>query len=537
MHCGFFPHSLRSKRLPTWAATSVLIVLSWLGPSRALPHDLTIPGQFPLTEIEEIELVYSGTDPIPKIIVRRRQAANSFVLSSYQPSDGRLDVLTQAGRTYPVVCRTPLLSTLPPPIAQNGPPEPATCGMEWSLQAANKALDALSFRTLRVRGTTSSPLSIELSEGRTDQRRTHTIAEQLTGRFMREIPLAPLAQRIDLRQLTQLRFVTNDHADIDIDELVFWGPTAETPPTPSIGFWYWDYRGAIRDPMGMIAACHQHHCRRIFLQLPDMRDSDAMWTAYAQLFPLLQSAGIALFALDGAPDMIDHATPLIEKLNRLLTLAGSQNVPGVQLDIEPYLLEGFPEDPTIFQRYLDTIDRVKASLQARTKLSMVIPFWFASTVHRDRPIAFSVMDRVDEVAVMSYRTDVDELIAISDDILRYGALAQVPVWLALETTPLPAERHVILKRETRADLADGRLDPIRRTVTLNPPIHGEPPEQEDMWVRIHHRTTVRPERVSFSGQSVHDVQRMLTDLFARIHYTTFAGLVIHDLPGYQALKP
>jgi len=535
MHCGSLPESLPLRRLSLWAPTCLVIVLSWLEPSLAITQDVTIPGQNPLTDIEEIELVYAGTHPLPKIIVRRPQAANSFVLSSYRPSDGRLDLLTQAGEKHPILCRGTQLQVVPPQ-ATDAHQEPAHCGVGWSLQTTDKALDALSFRTLRVRGTTSSPLRIELAEGLSDHQRAHPIVEPLIGRFTREIPLAPLAQRMDLRRLTHLHLFTEQKADLVIDELVFLGPTAETPPTPSIAFWYWDYHAAIQNPQRMVAACQKHHCRRILLQLPDIRDSDAIWTAYAQLFPFAQSAGIKLFALDGAPEMIDHATPLIEKLDRLLTLVGSRNVPGVQLDIEPYLLDGFPEDQTIFDRYLETIDRVKASLRTRTALSMVIPFWFASTFHRDRPLAFAVMDRVDEVAVMSYRTDVDELTAIGEDILRYGALEHVPVWLALETTSLPLERHVILKREHRAALADATVDPVRRTLHLTPPPSSNASEENQIWFRIHHRTTIRPERVSFFGQKGSDVQQMITDIFTRIHHTSFSGLVIHDLPGYQALQ-
>jgi hypothetical protein len=132
---------------------------------------------------------------------------------------------------------------------------------------------------------------------------------------------------------------------------------------------------------------------------------------------------------------------------------------------------------------------------------------------------------------------VDELIAISDDILRYGALARVPVWLALETTTLLPERHVVLKREYRAPLADGVLDPVRRTLTLEPPANGEwSGKDQAMWFRVHHRTMIRPERISFSGRTEQEVQRAITDVFARIHHSSFSGLVIHDLPGYLALQ-
>jgi len=533
LHGGSLPESSSSKRLHRRVTACVLILAGWLWPSVAFTQDLIIPGQRALTDVEEIELVYAGSQSIPKIIVRGQQTANSFVLSSHRPSDDRLDLSTQAGVWQPIeTCEATEVSLISPLHLRIDRQGTAPCGAVRSLQTTNKSLDALSFRTLLVRGTTSSPVRIEL----VDAQRVRAVVEGLTGHFSLEVPLASLARQVDLRQLTQIRLMTETDVDLVIDELAFIGPSSESHPTPSMGFWYWDYRSAIGDPESMVTACRKQHCRRILLQLPDMHDSDHIWTAYAQLFAITKSADIELCALDGAPDMIDHTTPLISKLDRLLGLLGNQNLPGVQLDIEPYLLDGFPEDETIFDRYLDTIDRVKSALRGRAKLSVVIPFWFSSTIHKQRPLAFSVMDRVDEVAVMSYRTDVDEVMAISDDVLRYGALARVPVWLALETTGLLLERHVILKREYRTALADGVLDPVRRTLTLEPQEKMESPEQDHrMWFRIHHRTVVRPERLSFAGRTEQDVQRMITNLFARIHQANFAGLMIHDLPGYLAL--
>lgn len=536
-HAGSLPEYVPPNRLQRRVAACVIVLAGWLWPSMALTQELVIPGQGSLTDVEEIELVYAGSQPIPQIIVRGRQPANSFVLSSRRPAGNRFDLLTQTGIWQPnAACQATQLSQVHPlhlRIAHQGM---APCGVTWSLQSAAKSLDGLSFDTLRIHGTTSSPLTIQLIDALTGPQQAQAAAERLIGRFSLEIPLAPLAKRLDFRQLTEVRLVSETDADVTLEEFAFAGSDSAPRATPSTAFWYWDYRAAIQDPTGLVTACREQRCRRILLQLPDVRDSDELWAAYARLFTVTKSAHIDLFALDGAPDMIDHAAPLIAKLNRLLALVGSQGLPGVQLDIEPYLLEGFPEDDTILERYMDTIDHVAAALRGRTTLSMVIPFWFASTIHRHRPVAFSVMDRVDEVAVMSYRTDRDEVIAISDDILRYGALNHVPVWLALETTKLLPERHVLLKREPRAALADGLLDPVRRTLTLEPSAKEEWPEKnQPMWFRIHHRTMVRPEKISFTGHTKQAVQRMITDLFREIRHSSFSGLVIHDLPGYLAL--
>ena len=142
------------------------------------------------------------------------------------------------------------------------------------------------------------------------------------------------------------------------------------------------------------------------------------------------------------------------------------------------------------------------------------------------------MDRVDEVAVMSYRTDVSELQKIAEDSLRYGDLAGVPVWLAIETRPLPVERHVVLKRTPRRDLADAYLDRPARHVTF-----GIPPAGSDSsdWFRVHHRVRVSSGRLTFAGQSQTAVLKVWDEFLKAMPNASLAGVMIHDLEGFQAL--
>jgi hypothetical protein len=523
--------------LTLWAVTIPIIIAVGLWPSSAATQEIAVPGQTPLADTQEIELIYTGNQSAPKVIVRGPQPANSFVSSSYRPSDPLLNLLSPAGAGQPVgSCRAKHERSAPPLLVRFDHTGTSPCGFVWSLQHTNKTLDALSFQTLRIRGSTSSPLTIELVDDAAGQPHSAVVVGGVAGRFDVEISLAPIARTIDLRRLTQVKLLVEGTAEVVLEECVLLNPEPTILPIPSVGFWYWDYRSAIRDPDGMLAACRQHHCRRLLLQLPDLRDSDEIWAAYAKLFALAKAVGIELFALDGAPDMIDHPTVLTDKLARLLAALGSGGLPGMQLDIEPYLLDGFPDDDTIFDRYLATIKRVKAALYGQGRLSVVIPFWFTSTIHQHRPIAFAVMDEADEVAVMSYRTDVEELVTISEDTLRYGVLARVPVWLAMETTRLLPERHVLLKRERNPSLADGILDPMRRMLTLGRPPQADRQEKDGMWFRIHHHATVRPERLSFSDRSRREVRQAIHHVFSRIRTPSFSGLLIHDLPGYRGLQ-
>ncbi len=518
-------------------AATVLMIAVELWPFSATAQEIAVPGRQSLVETQEIELIYAGDQSIPQIIVRGPQPPNPFVSSSYRPSERSLNLLAWANAGQRIgTCHAKLEGHALPLLIRFALNGESPCEFAWPLHKPNSLLDALSFQKLRVRGTTSSPLTIALVDDAAGQSPHRVVViERVTSRFEVEVSLAPFSQRLDLQRLAHITLSVAADADVVLEECVLLSPEPAVLPTPSVGFWYWDYRSAVLDPTGMLATCRQQRCRRLVLQLPDLRDPDHLWAAYAGLFPLAKAAGIELFALDGAPDMIDHPGILIEKLTRLLPLVGTSGFPGLQLDIEPYLLKDFPDDDTIFDRYLATIKQVKTSLSGKGRLSIVMPFWFASTIHQRRPIAFTVMDEADDVAVMSYRTDVEELIAISDDILRYGALRSVPVWLGMETTHLLPERHVLLKRERNPSLADGILDPARRTLTLTNPPRGERHETNGIGFRIHHRTTVHPERISFAGRPRREVRQAIDQVFSLVRMSSFSGLLIHDLPGYQGL--
>lgn len=180
--------------------------------------------------------------------------------------------------------------------------------------------------------------------------------------------------------------------------------------------------------------------------MPHENDPPTLWSSYARLLQRATSSRLEAFALNGYPDAIYDPTPLTNKITRLRGLLLAGQLTGVQLDIEPYLLAKF-SDPLDYELYLHTIERMRQVLGNHARLSVVMPFWFGAKAIHNRPLDFEVMDRVDEVAVMSYRTDLDDLQGITERVLRYGDAEGMPVWLAVETRPLPVDRQVTLVRE------------------------------------------------------------------------------------------
>jgi hypothetical protein len=91
MHRDPLPTISPSRWPHAWKSACAIGIAVGLWSSPAGSQVFLIPGQNPLTDAEEIELVYAGAQSIPQIIVRGPQPANSFVLSSYHSPDGQLD--------------------------------------------------------------------------------------------------------------------------------------------------------------------------------------------------------------------------------------------------------------------------------------------------------------------------------------------------------------------------------------------------------------------------------------------------------------
>lgn len=265
------------------------------------------------------------------------------------------------------------------------------------------------------------------------------------------------------------------------------------------------------------------------------RRARSLWHDYVRQLMTMQKSGVAAFALDGYPEAIQGPQKFADKKERLLALVKPGGMSGVQLDIEPYLLPGFLTDEAQLRCYVETIETVTEVIGGRVRLSTVIPSWLASPTVAGRPLAYATMDRVDEVALMSYRTELDEVQEIVEDILRYGDLAWTRVWLAVETTALPVEQHVVLRRELNSDRADAVLDYDRRLLQWMPLAGGLSLSTRREWFRIHHRFTVRPERLTFAGRSRAEVSASVKRIVEMTSHPSFLGVIIHDVDGFRAL--
>ncbi|MBS0169634.1 MAG: hypothetical protein JSR62_04715 [Nitrospira sp.] len=508
----------------------------WLGtPALSAPAaDVPLSGPIPAT-VYEIELTYAGERTDPTVALSGPPGTAPPL--PYRPFLPILELRPGLGAIRPFgPCRTQVTKSDGALDVQWKAEGVARCGQRIELHPAGKPVDLLSYRLLRLRGHATGSVEIGIEDLAGQRREDNQRVTVLSGAFDLTLPLQEIGRTVDLRHITALVVSSeggSGHSVLETIE-VRQGDSV-TPRSTGTGFWVWNYRRAVQDPAGMLDTCRAQGCSRLLIQMPAQSDEEEIWQGYVRLMEKVRAAGIEPWALDGYPEAIQEPRRLADKIWRLLHLAPPGLLSGVQLDIEPYLLPGFLEDEAQLRRYLGTIETVNDAIQGRARLSMVVPFWLAAPTVGGRPLAFAVMDLADEVAVMSYRTDLDEVQDIADDILRYGDVIEKPVWLAVETTVLPVEQHVVLRRASGAGQADALLDRTHRLLRWRPIHETDGAGHHGEWFRVHRRFTVKPDRLSFAGRARAQVSSAIKDIQASTSHASFAGVMIHDLDGFRAL--
>ncbi|MBI4000258.1 MAG: hypothetical protein HY348_00540, partial [Nitrospira defluvii] len=522
----------RGPQATAWAL-GLLAVMAMIPPAHS--GDIPLADSIPST-VYEIELTYVGEQTTPTVAFSGHPDAVPPL--SYRPFVPILELQSGLGDARPFgPCHGQMTNSHQGIELQWVAEEGARCGQRIALHGAGSPMDLLSYERLRIRGRATGQVVVALEDVAGRLREDNVPLATVAGPFDVTVPLKEIGRRLDLRRLTSLVVsMEGGSAHIMIEQIEVAERQSGAMRQAGTGFWVWNYRAAMSDPEILLSTCRSQGCSRVLIQMPSQVDDDALWSEYARLLTRVRDAGIEAMALDGYPEAIQEPHRLADKIQRLLRLLKPGTLFGVQLDIEPYVLPGFLKDEAQLRRYLEAIETVKEVIAGRTRLSMVIPFWLASPTIAGRPLAYAVMDRADEVAVMSYRTDTDEVQDIAEDILRYGDLIGTAVWLALETTPLPVEQHVVLRRETQPARVDAVLDYDLRLLRWAPLSATQVASPRREWFRVHHRYTVRPERLTFAGRSRAEVTGAVETLLNGTAHHSFAGVIIHDLDGFRALR-
>ncbi len=238
-------------------------------------------------------------------------------------------------------------------------------------------------------------------------------------------------------------------------------------PHEQRALWVWNTEELLANDQDMsefLTFVRKQSIDTIYLQLPSvfmnpttLFDPERDGSGVQNLLARLSRDGVNTLALDGAaeyalPENHEIVERTIRNVVRYNDAVGSTaRFIGVHYDVEPYLLESYagPRRSPILRGYLHLLERAQAlSRSAALLFEVAIPFWFDSVVispgREDDPavlrlLSEQVLDRVDSVAIMDYRTT-DEgpngTVAHGLSELRYGTRHGQRVVIGLETTRL-----------------------------------------------------------------------------------------------------
>jgi hypothetical protein len=419
------------------------------------------------------------------------------------------------------------------------------------------------------------------------------------------VPLSQFPRQVNRRELASLIFesVKNGTGQIQIKDLAFCTTPSPLPElSPPVlnkadskpygkALWVWNTAEILaskelqQDLLGFLQA---QGFTRIFLQLPEGKGGGDTPGEIAfdpdKLRPFLSTlnhAGVAVSALDGfkdyaLPEWHDGVLRTIDNVIRYNRESEpTERFSGIHYDVEPYLIKGFagPRRQAFLQGYLELLEKiVQKTKPSRTHFGVDIPFWYDAAdelTGKPIPIAFRgvskpasehVIDLVDEVAIMDYRTaayGADGVIAMAQDELAYASKLGKTVFVGLETTELPDEELIDFSGIPSSDL--NRKVPNSRFVLLVPgnnnnsatvhlvspsnwvALRGEVEARSVdlaslLWWPVRSTTLVPGHRLTFSSLGADQMHQTMTEAHSELgRFSSFAGFAVHDYLGYRRL--
>lgn len=451
-------------------------------------------------------------------------------------------------------------------------------------------LDASPFRfiTFDIRGELGGErLSLQVAdyswERREDSLKIGNVGQFLpSGQIQQSwqrawVPLEMLPDRIRREELANLVFLAQSgKGKVFIGDVAFTEmKDAPIPqplekkvyePSPHRGMWLWntkDLLGDVEEQMRLVDFCGQNGITEIFMQLPyEVKEKnekkEILWdrSKVASLLSRLHIAGIKTHALDGAPQFAlrEWHYHVIDTIRSVIqyneSVQPAERFAGVRYDNEPYILPNFAgvNKESILEQYMELLRLSKELTEsAHLEFGVDIPFWFDQkneffepiAALGGRPLTECILDVVDNIGIMDYRTQAygaDGVIAHGLGELQYATKKGKKVFIGLETVTLPDE--------TLLEFGQGRgpsrlhLKKLAGTKILLqwiPEDRGSE-TKHDMVLFQQKKTFVPSGKITFADRSIRDLNEIMKKAESEFQaYPSFYGFAIHYYQSYRKL--
>ncbi len=348
---------------------------------------------------------------------------------------------------------------------------------------------------------------------------------------------------------------------------------ASIPARPlNKGMWLWETDKIVTNPdeqQRLLTFCKEEGITDLFLQIPyKAKEEKGQWKILwnplliRPLISQLHQAGVRIHALDGDPRFA-----LREWHGRVIATLASiiqynresppqERFDGIRFDIEPYLLSSFGgvQKEAILKQYLSLLVTSQTlTSQADLAFGVDIPFWFDARNEffeptaevGGRPVSELIIDIVDNVGIMDYRTQAygaDGVIAQGTQELLYAAKQGKEVFLGLETVELPDETILAFGPASHG----GSRILLERIEGNKVRLYWIPEGQWERVQRDHplpstvivlgqtHATFVPSGKLTFANKDLQDLKEVMRQTESELQrFTSFSGYTIHSYESYQ----
>jgi hypothetical protein len=328
--------------------------------------------------------------------------------------------------------------------------------------------------------------------------------------------------------------------------------------------WLWETEKIIKNPeeqKTFLNFCKRQHITDLFVQIPYEAEKERKeWTISwdsAGMRPLLSKlnqANIRVHALDGDPrfalkEWHGRSIALLEKIIQYnQSVSPKERFYGIRYDNEPYLLPNFSSihKESLLKEYLELTEKSQAlARQAGLTFGVDIPFWFDSINEffepmasvEGRPMSEQIIDVVDNVGIMDYRTvayGADGVIEHGTNELKYAAKKGKKVFIGLETVWLPDETiYDFGPKGSGSRLLIKTLDSKRIQITFIP--EGRTIDPQGALILYQTRQAQVPSsKLTFDKKKPRDLETVMRHSEKELcRFPSFHGFVIHSYESYR----
>ena len=204
----------------------------------------------------------------------------------------------------------------------------------------------------------------------------------------------------------------------------------------------------------------------------------------------------------------------------------SEKLDGLQLDIEPYLIPGYAQDPAAWlSKYAYVVNNIHL-VAPNIPINIVLPFWFDPDSPQIATMLEDVMASIKQITVMDYRTGKPEILQKAIKFLDWGLRHQKAIEIALETLPLNPEQRRYYRPAPMGELWGLEVGGKRVLLLL------KEPRPADAGVSSYHFIDAR--LIDGTSISFYKTKDQLKELLAILEtelsvWPSFSGLAIHGL--------